>query len=45
LESWRQASESAVDDLKLKVDKLTKYWDRTFLDNASALTGLISPPP
>jgi dGTP triphosphohydrolase len=45
LESWRQASESAVDDLKLKVDKLTKYWGQTLLDNASALTRLISPPP
>ncbi|CAD6224880.1 unnamed protein product [Miscanthus lutarioriparius] len=45
LESWRQDSEGAMDDLKLKVDKLTKYWDRSFLDNATASTGLISQPP
>ncbi|CAD6260028.1 unnamed protein product [Miscanthus lutarioriparius] len=45
LESWHQESEGDVDDLKLKVDKLTKYWDRSFLDNATASTGLISPPP
>jgi hypothetical protein len=34
-----------VDDLKLKVDKLTKYWDRSFLDNATTSIGLISQPP
>jgi len=45
LESWRQDSEGAMDDLKLKVDKLTKYWDRSFLDNATASIGLISQPP
>jgi hypothetical protein len=34
-----------VDDLKLKVDKLTKYWDRSFLDQATASTGVISSAP
>jgi hypothetical protein len=34
-----------VDDLKLKVDKLTKYWDLSFLDNTVVSTGLINPPP
>jgi hypothetical protein len=34
-----------VDDLKLKVDKMTKYWDLSFLDNTVVSTGLINPPP
>ncbi|CAD6254940.1 unnamed protein product [Miscanthus lutarioriparius] len=45
LEAWRQESEGAVDDVKLKVDKLTKYWDRSFLDQAAASTGVISSAP
>lgn len=45
LESWRHELEGAVDDLKLKVNKLMKYWDRSFLDNATVSTGLISPSP
>ena len=34
-----------MDDLKLKVDKLTKYWDRSLLDNVAASTGVISHVP
>jgi hypothetical protein len=45
LEAWRQESEGAVDDLKLKVDKLTKYWDRSLLDQVTASTGVISSAP
>ncbi|CAD6243966.1 unnamed protein product [Miscanthus lutarioriparius] len=45
LESWRQESEGAVDDLKLKMSKLTKYMDRSVLDNPSASSGLISWSP
>jgi len=45
LEAWRQESAGAVDDLKLKVDKLTKYWDRSLVDAMSAVTGVISPSP
>jgi dGTP triphosphohydrolase len=42
---WCQESEGVVNNLKLKVDKLTKYWDRSFLDNNFALTGLITSLP
>lgn len=42
LESWRQESEGAVDDLRLKMTELTKYWDRSVLDHASTSMGLIS---
>lgn len=45
LESWRQESEDAVDDLKLKMHKLTKYWDRFVLDQLDDSSGLISPVP
>jgi hypothetical protein len=45
LQSWRQEYEGTVHDLKLKVDKLTKYWDRSLLDNATASTGVISHVP
>ncbi|XP_066357372.1 uncharacterized protein [Miscanthus floridulus] len=45
LESWRQESEGAVDDLKLKMSKLTKYWDRSVLDEQNGSSGLISPIP
>jgi hypothetical protein len=44
LESWRQESEGTVDDLKLKMNKLTKYMDRSFLDN-SDVGGVISLGP
>jgi hypothetical protein len=46
LQSWKQESEGAVDDLKLKMSKLTKYYDRSVFDNPPALSGLptvISP--
>ncbi|CAD6232446.1 unnamed protein product [Miscanthus lutarioriparius] len=45
LESWRQESEGEVDDLKLKMSKLTIYWDRSVLDQASGSSGLISQGP
>lgn len=45
LESWRQESEGAVDDLKLKMSKLTKYMDRSVIDNPSASIGVISSAP
>jgi hypothetical protein len=45
LQSWHQESEGTVHDLKLKVDKLAKYWDRSLLDNATASTGVISHVP
>jgi hypothetical protein len=47
LQSWKQESEGAVDNLKLKMTKLTKYYDRCVLDNPSASIGLftvVSPP-
>lgn len=34
-----------VDDLKLKMSKLTKYWDRSVLDQPSGSSGLISLVP
>jgi hypothetical protein len=34
-----------VDDLKLKVDKLTKYWDRSFAGTATASPGVFSAYP
>lgn len=45
LESWRQESEGAVDDLQLKMTKLTKYRDRSVFDNSMVSTGVISPVP
>jgi hypothetical protein len=45
LQSWRQEFEGTVHDLKLKVDKLAKYWDRSLLDNDTASTGVISHVP
>ena len=45
LESWRQESEGEFDDLKLKMTKLTKYYDRSVLDNPRASLGVISFGP
>jgi hypothetical protein len=45
IQSWRQESEGTVHNLKLKVDKLTRYWDQSVLDNTMASIGLISPSP
>jgi hypothetical protein len=45
LESWRQESEGAVDDLKSKMMKLTKYMDRSVFDNTSESLGMISSGP
>jgi hypothetical protein len=45
LESWRHDVEGEVDDLKLKMSKLTKYMDRSVFDNSPASIGLISSSP
>jgi hypothetical protein len=45
LESWRQESKGAMDDLELKMSKLTQLMDRSILGNPQALTGLISGSP
>lgn len=45
LESWRQESEGKVDDLKLRMSKLTIYWDRSVLNQASGSSGLNSQGP
>jgi hypothetical protein len=42
LESWRRESEGEVDDLKLKITKLTKYYDRSVFDNPPATAGIIT---
>jgi hypothetical protein len=45
LEAWHQDSEGAVDDLKLKVNKMTKYWDRSFAGAATTSPGVFSASP
>jgi hypothetical protein len=45
LESWRHDAEGKMDDLKLKMSKLTKYMDRSVFDNSPPSIGLISSSP
>ena len=36
LTSWRQEHEGIVDDLRLRIGKLDKYWNRSMIDSATA---------
>lgn len=38
LTSWRQEQEGLVDDLRLRLGKLDKYWNRSVLETASPFT-------
>jgi hypothetical protein len=45
LEAWRQDAAGALDDMRLKVLKLDKAWDRSVIEQSTTTTGLISTSP
>ena len=45
LEEWRQDAEGVLDDMRLKVLKLNKAWDRSVVEQSSSALGLIAYPP
>ena len=45
LEEWRQDAEGVLDDMRLKVLKLNKAWDRSVVEQSSSAPGLIAYPP
>jgi len=45
LEGWCQDAEGVLDDMRLKVLKLNKAWDRSIVEQSSSAPGLIAYPP
>jgi len=47
LTSWRQEHEGIVDDLRLRIGKLDKYWNRSMIESAAAHLepALFTEPP
>jgi hypothetical protein len=44
LQSWRQEQEGVIDDLRLRLTKLDKYWNRSIADNVTE-PALFNEPP
>jgi hypothetical protein len=44
-EDWRQGLEGVVDDLKLEVGKVSRYWERAVVDKPTSVAGILAPSP
>jgi hypothetical protein len=44
-EDWRQGLEGVVDDLKLEVGKVWRYWERAVVDKPTSVAGILAPSP
>jgi uncharacterized coiled-coil protein SlyX len=44
---WRQEHEGVVDDLRLRIGRLDKFWNRSIIEHTDAFTepGIFSEPP